>query len=90
MLTWNNMLVLKIHTTTTHFKIQSQFSHHRYIHSLVWCAGKIKEHLSIFSMDVVKGDLFRLTASPPEIDCDKPAMGLPVTSVAFLIAKLFW
>jgi hypothetical protein len=32
-----------------------------------------------------------LTGSPPEIDCNQTAMGLPpVTSAVFLIAKLFW
>jgi hypothetical protein len=33
----------------------------------------------------------RLTASPPEIDCNQTAVGLPpVTSAVFLIAKSFW
>jgi hypothetical protein len=47
---------------------------------------KIKEeHLSLSSMDVVKGDLrFNTT----EIDCGQTAMGLPpVTSAVLLIAK---
>jgi hypothetical protein len=49
---------------------------------------KIKEkHLSLPSMDVVKGDK-ELIALTPEIDCNKTAMGLPpVTSAVFLIAN---
>jgi hypothetical protein len=39
----------------------------------------------LFSMDDVKDDVVK-----HEIDCDQTAMGLPpVTSVIFLIAKLF-
>jgi hypothetical protein len=35
-------------------------------------------------MDAVKGDLIALSL---EIDCNQTAMGLPVTSAVFLIAK---
>jgi hypothetical protein len=49
---------------------------------------KIKEyHLSLSSMDVVKGDQ-RIKALTPEIDCTKTAMDLPpVTFAVFLIAS---
>jgi hypothetical protein len=57
--------------------------------SLVWCPGqkKRKAPLPFFHGSWEKATK-RLTALPPEIDCDQTAMGLPpVTSPIFHIAK---